>query len=112
MAHGLERQLIKSNQLADFNDEMEGFVHRGVFRELTEEEMRRWTGALNYISIHGVPKPQSTTTKLRVVSNSSLSNNNSGFSYNSLLPKGPNSLVSLLSGRSQGPWKGSNSSEW
>ena len=97
MAHGLERQLIKSNQLADFNDEMEGFVHRGVFRELTEEEMRRWTGALNYISIHGVPKPQSTTTKLRVVSNSSLSNNNSGFSYNSLLPKGPNSLVSLLS---------------
>ena len=97
MAAALERKLKKSGQLEDFNLEMEGFVHRDVFRELSEEEMRKWLGAINYISIHGVPKPSSATTKLRVVSNSSLSNNHSGLSYNSLLPKGPNSLVPLLS---------------
>ena len=97
MAAGLERKLRKCGQLEDFNLEMEGFVNRGVFRELTEEEMSKWLGAINYISIHGVPKPQSATTKLRVVSNSSLSNNHCGLSYNSLLPKGPNSLVPLLS---------------
>ena len=33
---------------------------------------------------------------LTVVSNSLLDNNNSGCSYNDILPKGPNSLVSLL----------------
>ena len=53
-------------------------------------------GAVNYISHHGVLKPGSTTTKLRVVSNSSLDNNNSGLSLNNCLPKGPNTLVPLI----------------
>ena len=42
------------------------------------------------------PEPQSNMTALRVVSNSSLDNNNSEVSNNNLLPKGPDSLVSLL----------------
>ena len=46
--------------------------------------------------MHGVPKPGLVTTFLRVVSNSSLDNNNSGLSYNDILPKGPNSLTPLL----------------
>ena len=41
-------------------------------------------------------KPSSRTTKVRIISNSSLSNNNSGVSYNDMLPKGPNSLVPLI----------------
>ena len=40
---------------------------------------------MNYISHHGVPKPSSVTTALRVVSNSSLKNAQSGgVSYNDL----------------------------
>ena len=58
--------------------------------------MKDWEGAINYISHHGVPKPGSTTTPLRFVSNSSLNSNGSGHSYNSLLAKGPNALTPLL----------------
>ena len=42
-----------------------------------------------------MPKPGSVTTSLRVVSNSSLDNNNSGLSYTDILPKGPNALCPL-----------------
>ena len=58
--------------------------------------MKSWEGPINYISHHDVPKLALISTKLRIVSNSSLSNNNSGVSYNDCLPKGPNSLVPLI----------------
>ena len=60
----------------------------------------RWTpgggGHINCISHHGVAKPGSTTTPLRISSNSSLDNNGSGNSYNGCLAKGPNALTPLL----------------
>ena len=59
-------------------------------------EMEDWTGLVNYIMHQDVLKPTSATMKLRVVSSSSLNNNNSGWSYNSILHKRPNSLVLLL----------------
>ena len=59
--------------------------------------MKEWYGAVNYIAHHGVMKPQSHSTALRVVSNSSLKNDQSGgLSYNDILPKGPNALNPLL----------------
>ena len=58
--------------------------------------MANWKGVINYISHHGDPKPGSTTTPLRIGSNSSLNNNMSGHSYNSCLDKGHNSKASLF----------------
>ena len=59
--------------------------------------MEAWDGPVNYISHHGVPKPSSVSTALRVVSDSSLRNDQSGgVSYNDLLVIGPNSLQPLL----------------
>ena len=59
--------------------------------------MEEWAGAVNYIAHHGVVKPQSHSTALCVVSNSSLKNDQSGgLSYNDILPKGPNALNLLL----------------
>ena len=95
VAAKLEKRLISAGELEDYNKEMEGYVHRGTFKELSEEEMKRWAGIINYVSHHGVPKPGATTA-LRVVSNSSFPNNSAGVSYNDLLPKGPNSLVPLF----------------
>jgi hypothetical protein len=95
MASGMERRLIRAGQLEAYNEEMAAFIERGVFRELNKEEMDAWDGPFNYISHHGVLKDNSTT-KLRIVSNSSLNNNNNGVSYNDLQAKGPNSLVSLI----------------
>ena len=59
--------------------------------------MEAWDGPVNYISHHEVPKLSSVSTALRIVSNSSLKNTQSGgISYNYLLVKGPNSLQPLL----------------
>ena len=79
-----------------YNKEFQEFLDRGVLRQLTKHELESWEGPVNYISHHGVLKPGSTTTKLRVVSNSSLDNNNSGLSLNDCLPKVPNTLVHPL----------------
>merc|ERR1712020_326323 len=95
MAEKQEERLRKKGELEAYNKELEGYVHRGTFLELSEEEMRLWGGVVNYVSHHGVAKPGATTA-LRPVVNSSFPNNSSGVSYNDLLPKGPNSLVPLF----------------
>ena len=96
MAAGLERRLLKTpGEINAYNDALKDFLERRVLKEISDEEMASWSGSLNYISHHGVPKPGLVTTSLRVVSNSSLDNNNSGLSYNNILPKGPNSLTPL-----------------
>ena len=95
MARSLKGRLSKAGQLEAYDAEVEGHVHRGAFKELSEEEMRRWGGVVNYISHQDVPKPGSTTA-LRIVSNSSLANPVTEVSYSDSLPKGPNALVPLF----------------
>ena len=63
---------------------------------MSQEEMDKWTGPVSYCSHHAVYKPDSTTTPLRVVMNSSLKNNTCGLSPNQCQMKGPNALNSLL----------------
>ena len=57
--------------------------------------MDEWKGLVNYIAHHGVLKPGSQTTPLRIVSNLSLNSMNTGHSYK-MLAKGPNALTLLL----------------
>ena len=80
MAFGQEKRLKVRGEIVEYNKEIASFVERKVIREICDDEMDRWKGPVNYVSHHGVAKPGSATTKLRVVSNSSLSNNNSGVS--------------------------------
>ena len=96
IATKLEACLKVKQELFDYKKEIREFLDRGVLRELSKHELESWEGPVNYISHHGVLKPGSTTTKLCVVSNSSLDNNNSGLSLNECLPKGPNTLVPLI----------------
>ena len=88
-----ETRLEKKNLREKYEDEVCCYLDRGTFVKLTQDD---WDGPFNYISHHEVIKPGSTSTKLRIVSNLSLDNNNSGLSYNDSLPKGPSSLVPLL----------------
>ena len=92
----IERSLERSGQTSAYNEEFGKMIAQGCMREISQDELDDWRGGINYISHHGVLKPGSTTTPLRIVSNSSLSNNNSGHSYNSILAKGPNSIMPLL----------------
>ena len=91
------KRLRKKGVLEEYNDAMEEFLNHAVLREILKEEMAEWAGQFNYIVHQEVFKAKSATTKLRVVSSSSLSNSNSGWSYNAIMPKGPNFIVLLLS---------------
>ena len=91
---GVQRSLIKKNQFKAYNEVIQDYLRRGIIRKITQEEMDSWTGPVNYVPHHAVPKPGSLTTALRSVSNSSVKNN--GTSLNEILPKGPNSLRPLL----------------
>ena len=93
---GIEKSLKKSGQTDAYNEGFKRMIARGCIREIPHDELDKWKGGINYISHHGLLKPGSTTTPLRIVSNSSLSNNNSGHSYNSILAKGPTSIIPLL----------------
>ena len=73
---GVQSKLVKDGQLEAYNNVMRDYIERGVFKELSQEEMDDWDRPVNYVSHHGVPKPRSTTTALRVVCNSSLDKNN------------------------------------
>ena len=92
----IEKSLKKSGQTDAYNEEFGKMIARGCMRDIPHDELDKWKGGINYVSYHGVLKPGSMTTPLRIVSNSPLSNNNSGHSYNLILAKGPNSIMPLL----------------
>ena len=66
-------------------------------RELSHEEMSAWHGPVHYISVFAVVKPDSVSTRTRVVSNSAMKNVHSKLSLNDCLWPGPDTLAALLS---------------
>jgi hypothetical protein len=46
-----ERRLAKQSRTEEFNKEFYKTVERGVFKEITREEMAAWDGPVNYISM-------------------------------------------------------------
>ena len=72
-------------------------LDRKVARKLTEEELITYKGPLHYISHHEVLKPDSKTTPVRIVFNTSA--NYMGHILNEYWAKGPdlwNSLIGIL----------------
>ena len=74
-----------------FNTEFDKYIACGALVELSESDMEAWSGPVHYVSLQHVVKPESTTTPLRIVTNSSLADRN-GNSVNSILMKGPKSV--------------------
>ena len=90
-----EKRLKKRNQLEAYNLQFQETVNRGVFEEVSEEEISSYKGPVNYITIVEAYKPGlHSTTPLRLCMNSSLKYN--GNSLNDLLMKGPSALNDLF----------------
>jgi hypothetical protein len=87
-----EKRLAKEGLTAAFNQEFDKMIEYGALVELSEETKRSWTGPVHYVSLQHVIKPESATTPLRIVTNSSLSDRNDN-SVNTILVKGPNALT-------------------
>jgi len=94
-----ERRLIKQGRLDDFNKVFQETVDRGVFRKLSEEEKREWTGPVNYISmVEAFKQGPHSTTPIRICMNSSMKQPPPvSKSLNDCLVKGPPALADLFS---------------
>ena len=77
-----------------YQSEMEDMVRRGIARKLSDREIRDYNGPVHYIHHHEVLKPESSSTPLRIVFNSSASY--MGQKLNEFWAKGPNILNNLL----------------
>ena len=92
IAEAEERKLIKEGLVEEFNEKFEEFIELGTLREISQMEMDQWTGPVHYVPIQHVLRPDSETTRLRLVINSSLRCPRTGLSLNDILAKGPNVL--------------------
>ena len=95
----LESQLTRQKRMEEFNLAFQDIVDRGVFKELTSQDMRSWEGPVNYISIVCAFKQgPHQSTPLRLCMNSSMKQPPPvSKSLNDLLMKGPPALADLFS---------------
>ncbi|XP_045115478.1 uncharacterized protein LOC123507035 [Portunus trituberculatus] len=87
-----ERRLNKRecSYAQKYCEQIQDMIDRGVARKLTKEEMLNYEGPVLYLPHHEVHKPESRSTPLRIVFNSSASY--MGSSLNDFLAKGPDCL--------------------
>ncbi|KAL9955853.1 hypothetical protein ACROYT_G037242 [Oculina patagonica] len=90
-----EKRLSKNKTHAEiYQQQIQDMIDRDVARKLTQEELQKYKGPAHYISHHEVLKPDSKSTPVRIVFNSSA--NYMGHVLNEYWAKGPDLLNSLL----------------
>ena len=90
-----ENLLTKEGLMEEFNDKILETMGLNYLEEFTRGEIDSWKGPIHYVSLQHVINPNSTTTRMRIVVNSSLRCPISGMTLNELMAKGPNVLSSL-----------------
>ena len=96
----LWNSLRHKNQIAEYNAQFRDYIDREVLVPVSDQEIRDWEakgGKTHWVAHHGVENPGSLSTKLRIVVDSSLRNNNTGPRLTDLYVKGPNTINDLLS---------------
>ena len=82
-----EKRLAKSGLLDALNSEFDKMLSYGTLVELTHYELKMWDGPTHYVLLQHFINESSSTTPLRIVTNSSLSDRK-GLSLKSILKKG------------------------
>ena len=90
-----ERRLAKEPEHAKvYKEPIRDMVDRGVARKLSRKELKDYKGPIHYISHHEILKPDSKSTPVRIVFNSSA--NYMGHVLNDYWAKGPDLLNNIL----------------
>ena len=90
-----ERRLLKSTeQAAAYNKQMVEMNEMNFSPKLPNEELNSYKGPVHYVSHHGVLRPETASTPLRIVFNSSAVYQ--GHCLNDYWLKGPDLLNSLF----------------
>ena len=94
IAYGLslEKKLVKGGLREQFETEFQKFIESKSLREIGEEEMETWQGAVHYVPLQLVVNEASQSTPFRIVTNTSCKDPKTGKSLNSITCKGPNML--------------------
>ena len=91
----MERHMVEVGTHSGYIKEMLKSIQEGKVRKLTCQEMEAWHGPIHYITTFAVVKPESVSTKTRVVANSAMRNARSRLSLNECMWPGPNTLCDL-----------------
>ena len=91
----MERHMLAAGTHAGYIEEMLKSIREGKVRLLSAQEMEDWHGPQHYITTFAVLKPESVSTKTRVVSNSAMRNARARLSLNECMWPGPNALCDL-----------------
>ncbi|XP_071519109.1 uncharacterized protein [Panulirus ornatus] len=78
----------------EYSDQISDMVERGVARKLTTDEIKDYQGPVHYIPHHEILRPDSKSTPIRIVFNSSASY--MGHVLNDYYAKGPDMLCDLF----------------
>ena len=89
-----DNQNAAMGMLTVYQKQIEDMVDREVARKLTLKELKEYKGPIHYISHHEVLKPDSKSTPVRIVFNSSV--RYLGHALNDYWAKGPHLLNDLL----------------
>ncbi len=90
-----ERRLLKNQENATAYDrEMTNMNNLGFSRKLSEEELKQYNGPVHYVSHHEVLRPESKSTPVRILFNSSAMYK--GHKLNDYWMKGPDLLNDLF----------------
>ena len=95
MGEKQEDKLDRDGCMDEFNGKFQEMLTLGSVEEVSQVEMDGWSGPVHYISMQHVINEGSTTTRLRIVINSSLKCSKTQLSLNDMLPKGPNVLKDI-----------------
>ena len=91
-----EKRMNRNQLYAEtYQKQIKDMLDRKVARKVTEQELREYKGPVFYIAHHDVLSPQSASTPMIVVFNSS-ARTRGGMSLNDCLAKGPCLLNQLL----------------
>ena len=88
----LKRMGVK--HIEAYKDQMQDMVQRGIARKLSQHELADFEGPVHYLNHHEVIKPESLSTPLRIVFNSSASF--MGHVLNDYWAKGPDFINNLF----------------
>ena len=73
LAERTEKRLSKDPNTAKlYNEQFHELIDRGVLVEISEEELKSYKGPVAYVNPHEVYKPESASTPVRIVIDSSL----------------------------------------
>ena len=91
----VERSVVKKGIQKEFYEEMHKAREAGALVKLHEKELVSWEGPVHYVSYFPVINPDSSSTRVRIVSNSAMKNSHTGYSFNDTTDAVPNTLNDL-----------------